>query len=352
VDLSIVIPVYNEEGSLPPLLQELCEVLGATGLAYEVLCVDDGSSDRSYEVLRELSHEYPFLVVIQLRRNFGQTAAMQAGFDAARGNVVVPMDADLQYDPADIPKMLERLDQGYDIVAGWRADRRDTFINRRLPSIIANRLISATTGVHLHDYGCTIKVIRRDLVKEIRLYGELHRFIPAVASLIGARICEVKVNHRPRRLGTSKYGIGRTVRVVLDLMAVLFMGSYMARPIQIFGLAGLTSGIMGFLLCSFLAVQKIVYGHALADRPLLLLGVLLIVMGVQLVSIGLVGEVVARTYHESQGKPPYHVRTWLRGGVEQAAVARSLLTTPARLSEPAPSETNARAHGPNDGSRE
>jgi glycosyltransferase involved in cell wall biosynthesis len=345
VDLSIVIPVYNEEGSLPPLMQELSSVLGATALSYEVLCVDDGSSDRSYEVLRELSRTFPSLVAIRLRRNFGQTAAMQAGFDAARGDVVVPMDADLQYDPADIPAMLERLNQGYDVVAGWRAARRDTFINRRLPSMIANRLISATTGVHLHDYGCTIKVIRRELVKELRLYGELHRFIPAVASLVGARICEVKVNHRPRQLGKSKYGIGRTVRVVLDLMAVLFMGSYMARPIQIFGLAGLASGGAGFLVCSYLALQKLVYGQALADRPLLLLGVLLIVMGVQLVSIGLVAEVVARTYHESQGKPPYHVRSWLRGGVEQAAVPRSIPPSPERLAEPGAVDTREHVPG-------
>lgn len=353
MDLSIVIPVYNEEGNLPPLLRELSLVLEASGLTYEVLCVDDGSSDRSFEVLRELSREYSSLVVIQLRRNFGQTAAMQAGFDAARGSVVVPMDADLQYDPADIPRIVERLNQGYDVVAGWRADRRDTFMNRRLPSMLANHLISATTRVRLHDYGCTIKGIRHELVKELRLYGDLHRFIPALASLVGARISEIKVNHRPRKHGKSNYGIGRTVRVVLDLMAVLFMGSYMARPIQIFGLAGLSSGITGLLLCGYLAVQKIVYGQPLADRPLLLLGVLLIIMGVQLVSIGLVAEVVARTYHEAQGKPPYHVRTWVRNGLEQAAVPRTVPPSITHSSEPAPPQTGAQAptHGPNYGSR-
>jgi glycosyltransferase involved in cell wall biosynthesis len=255
MDLSIIIPIYNEEHNLLPLLEEITSVLRATGRSYEIICVDDGSRDQSYEILRELSRKFASLIVVQLRRNFGQTAAMQAGFDAAQGRVIIPMDADLQYDPADIPKMLDRLDEGYDIVAGWRANRQDRFINRRLPSIIANWLISSTTKVQLHDYGCTIKAMRRELVKELKLYGELHRFIPAIASLVGARICEVKVNHRARQHGQSKYGIGRTIRVILDLLTVLFMRSYITRPIQVFGLAGLTLGGAGLLICSWLVVH-------------------------------------------------------------------------------------------------
>jgi glycosyltransferase involved in cell wall biosynthesis len=320
MDLSIIIPIYNEEQNLLPLLEEITSVLKATGRSYEIICVDDGSRDQSYEILRELSRKFASLIVVQLRRNFGQTAAMQAGFDAAQGRVIIPMDADLQYDPADIPKMLDRLDEGYDIVAGWRANRQDRFINRRLPSIIANWLISSTTKVQLHDYGCTIKAMRRELVKELKLYGELHRFIPALASLVGARICEVKVNHRARQHGQSKYGIGRTIRVILDLLTVLFMRSYITRPIQVFGLAGLTLGGAGLLICSWLVVQKFLYNVALAERPLLLLGVLLILMGVQLLSLGLVAEVVARTYHEAQNKPPYYVRNWLRQGKEHSVL--------------------------------
>jgi glycosyltransferase involved in cell wall biosynthesis len=316
MDLSIIIPIYNEEHNLLPLLEEITSVLRATGRSYEIICVDDGSRDQSYEILRELSRKFASLIVVQLRRNFGQTAAMQAGFDAAQGRVIIPMDADLQYDPADIPKMLDRLNEGYDIVAGWRANRQDKFINRRLPSIIANWLISSTTKVQLHDYGCTLKVMRRELVKEMKLYGELHRFIPAIASFVGARICEVKVNHRARQHGRSKYGLGRSVRVILDLLTVLFMRSYIARPIQVFGLAGLVLGGVGFLICSWLVMEKYLYGIALAERPLLLLGVLLVLVGVQLVSLGLIAEVVARTYHEAQNKPPYYVRCWLHKGKE------------------------------------
>jgi glycosyltransferase involved in cell wall biosynthesis len=316
IDISVVIPLFNEEQTLAPLLEEITSVLKVAVQNYEIVCVDDGSSDKSYEILRELSLKYPALVVIKLRRNFGQTAAMQAGFDVAKGKVIIPMDADLQYDPADIPLMLSKLEEGYDIVAGWRANRKDRFINRRLPSLVANWLISSTTKVKLHDYGCTIKAMRRELVKELKLYGELHRFIPAIASFVGARICEVKVNHRVRKHGKSKYGIGRTIRVVLDLLTVLFMRSYIARPIQVFGLTGLVLSGTGFLICSWLVVQKYLYNVALAERPLLLLGALLILMGVQLLSLGLVAEVVARTYHEAQNKPPYYVRNWLQQGKE------------------------------------
>jgi glycosyltransferase involved in cell wall biosynthesis len=245
------------------------------------------------------------------RRNFGQTAAMQAGIDAARGNTIVTMDADLQNDPRDIPKMLAKLDEGYDMVAGWRASRKDTFINRRLPSIIANWLISTTTNVRLHDYGCTIKAIRSDLAKEIRLYGEMHRFIPVMASLIGARIVEMPVNHRARQFGTSKYGIGRTFRVVLDLATVVFLQKYLVKPMQVFGFAGLVALGTGLAISAWLTYEKLFHGAALANRPLLLAGVLLVLVGVQLLSLGLVADVVGRTYHESQNKRPYHMRSWV-----------------------------------------
>ncbi|MGD8859779.1 MAG: glycosyltransferase family 2 protein [Myxococcales bacterium] len=319
MDLSVVVPVYNEEESLGELVAELRDALDPTGLSYEVVCVDDGSSDRSFEVLTELSREHSMLVVCRFRRNFGQTAAMQAGLDAARGAVVATLDADLQNDAHDIPAMVEKLDEGYDLIAGWRAKRKDTFINRRLPSILANRLISSTTSVRLHDYGCTLKVMRAEVAKELRLYGEMHRFIPVMAALVGARICEMPVNHRARKFGTSKYGIGRTTRVVLDLLTVLFLQSYLARPMQVFGLGGLMLGGLGFLISGWLAIEKLFFGAQLANRPLLLLGALLLLVGVQLVSLGLVADVLGRTYHEAQGKPPYYVREWVRGGNAEPA---------------------------------
>jgi len=224
------------------------------------------------------------------------------------------MDADLQNDPQDIPAMLDKLDEGFDMVTGWRFERKDAFINRRLPSIFANFLIARTTGIRLHDYGCSLKAMRAELAKELRLYGEMHRFIPVMASLVGARIAEVKVKHHPRKFGRSKYGIGRTIRVTLDLLTVLFLQSYLARPMQVFGLSGLLCLIMGFGISAYLAVQKLAFGAELADRPLLLLGVILILVGVQLVSLGLVAEVLGRTYHEAQGKRPYHIREWVVGG--------------------------------------
>ena len=313
MDLSIVIPVYNEEESIPLLLQEIRDAIVPTGMSYEVICVDDGSRDGSYPLLKELSAQDPALVVISFRRNFGQTAAMQAGLDQARGELVALMDADLQNDPADIPAMVAKLEEGYDLVAGWRADRKDTFINRRLPSILANGLISRTTKVKLHDYGCTLKVMTKDVAKDLRLYGEMHRFIPAIANWSGARICEVKVNHRARQFGVSKYGISRTIRVVLDLMVVLFIQGYQVKPMQVFGLGGVMSGMAGFFVCAWLAVDKLVYGAPLAERPLLLFGVLLIIVGVQLLSMGLLADLLARTYHESQGKTTYTVRHRLVG---------------------------------------
>lgn len=313
LDLSVVVPVYHEEESLPHLLDEIHAALRPTDLHYEIVLVDDGSTDRSFEIMEAAAAEDPALHLVRFRRNFGQTAAMQAGLDAARGDVVVTMDADLQNDPNDIPMMLAKLDEGYDLVAGWRADRQDAFINRRLPSIIANRIISRTTSVELHDYGCTLKAMRHDVAKQLRLYGEMHRFIPAIANWIGVRIAEVKVNHRARRYGHSKYGIGRTIRVILDLMLVLFFQQFLVKPMQVFGLVGLMSGFVGFLICAWLGFQKIVFDAALADRPMLLLGVMLIVVGVQLISLGVVADLLMRTYHESQGKPAYHVRTRIVG---------------------------------------
>jgi glycosyltransferase involved in cell wall biosynthesis len=286
--------------------------LRPTGLRYEIVLVDDGSRDKTFPILQERAKTDPALTVVTFRRNFGQTAAMQAGFDHARGDIIATIDADLQNDPKDIPRLLEQIHQGYDMVAGWRADRKDTFINRRLPSMLANWLISWITGVKLHDYGCTLKVMKSEVAKELRLYGEMHRFIPVVASWQGVRIIEAKVNHRARMFGTSKYGIGRTIRVVLDLMTVRFIQSYLARPMQIFGLAGFLCFMAGAVLSAYLAVQKLIYGSPLAERPLLLLGVLLIVVGVQLVSLGLVADVLARTYFESQKKPSYYVRQVVR----------------------------------------
>lgn len=311
--LSIIAPIFNEEESIPLLLQELHNALDHTGLSFEIILVDDGSEDQSFQLLTEAAETDPALVVIQFRRNFGQTAALQAGLDAARGKQVVLMDADLQNDPADIPRMLAQLDQGYDLVAGWRADRKDAFLNRRLPSMIANRIISTTTKVSLHDYGCTLKAMTRELAKELRLYGEMHRFIPAVANWVGVRVVEMKVNHRARQFGTTKYGIGRTIRVVLDLITVRFMQTYLVRPMQVFGLAGTLTTFLGLLICTYLVGQKLILGQDIGSRPLLMLGVLLIVVGVQLLSLGLVADVVSRTYHESQDKPPYYVRARIVG---------------------------------------
>jgi glycosyltransferase involved in cell wall biosynthesis len=313
LELSVVIPVYNEQENIRLLIDEVHASVRPLGVSYEIVLIDDGSRDKSFTLLKEAAAADEALTLIRFRRNFGQTPAMQAGLDAARGKVVVTMDADLQNDPADIGRMLEKLNEGYDLVAGWRKDRKDAFINRKLPSMIANWLISATTQVRLHDYGCTLKAMRGDLAKQLRLYGEMHRFIPAVAAFIGATIVEMPVNHRPRRFGQSKYGIGRTLRVVLDLITVRFLQQYLTRPMQVFGLLGLILLGAGVGINGWLAVEKIAFGHNLADRPLLLLGVLLIVIGVQLLSLGLLADVVSRTYHEAQNRRPYFVRELHRG---------------------------------------
>ena len=306
--LSIVIPIYNEEENVKPLYSELKEVLDTLGHDYEIIFIDDGSRDSSLVLLEEIQQQDEQVVVISFRRNFGQTAAMSAGFDYATGDVIVTMDGDLQNDPHDIPGMFEKLSEGYDLVSGWRFKRQDSFLNRRLPSMIANKIISVVTGVHLHDYGCTLKIFRKEITRGIHLYGEMHRFIPAIASGVGGEIAELKVNHRPRRFGTSKYGISRTIRVVLDLMTVKFLLSYATRPIQVFGLLGILSGGIGFCIAMILTIERQFFGMPLANRPLLLLAVLLIFMGMQFISMGLLAELQARTYHESQRKPIYVVR--------------------------------------------
>ena len=306
--LSVVIPIYNEEENIRPLHEELRSVLDGLDCEGEIVYVDDGSSDRSLEILEEIQGRDPDVVVVSFRRNFGQTAAMAAGFDYASGEVIVTMDGDLQNDPRDIPTLLEKMNEGYDLVSGWRHNRQDAFLNRKLPSMIANRIISAVTGVHLHDYGCTLKMFRSEITRGIRLYGEMHRFIPAIASGMGSRIAEVRVNHRPRRFGTSKYGISRTIRVILDLMTVKFLLSYATRPIQVFGLLGIISGGLGFLIALVMTIQRQFFDIPLGNRPLLLLAVLLIFMGMQFISMGLLGELQARTYHEAQNKPIYTVR--------------------------------------------
>jgi len=306
--LSLVIPVYNEAESLGPLFAELTGALATLGRPVEVVAVDDGSTDGSFACLAALAHGDPRIRIVRLARNYGQTAALAAGIEHARAPVIVSMDADLQNDPADIPRLLALLDQGVDVVNGWRSPRRDPWLTRRVPSQIANRLISLVTGTRLHDYGCTLRAMRTSVARELRLYGELHRFIPALAADLGARIAEVKVNHRPRTLGTSKYGLSRTLRVFLDLLTVKFLSGFSTRPIQLFGLFGLICAAAGLGLTAYLGFERIVLGVRLANRPLVLLAILMAVVGVQFVSLGLLGEMLVRTYHESQAKPIYRVR--------------------------------------------
>ncbi|WP_306534232.1 glycosyltransferase family 2 protein [Geobacter sp.] len=308
MDLSIVVPIYNEEENIPHLHERVTAAMAGAGIDYELILVDDGSSDGSFACLREIAEGDPRVKVIRFRRNFGQTAAMAAGFDAATGRVVVPMDGDLQNDPADIPMLLAKIDEGYDVVSGWRKDRQDTFINRRLPSILANGLISRMTGVHLHDYGCTLKAYRREVLDGVNLYGEMHRFVPALASQVGARVTELPVRHHPRLHGTSKYGISRTTRVVLDLMTVKFLLSYSTKPIQLFGKWGIYTIIAGIATGSLTLWMKFFEGMSMNRNPLLIVTAFLLFGGVQLIALGLLGEVNARTYHESQGKPIYVVR--------------------------------------------
>jgi glycosyltransferase involved in cell wall biosynthesis len=311
LDLSIVVPVYEERDNLKPLHEQITSALDALPYTSEIVYVDDGSQDGSVDVLREIAAGDSRTRAVRFRRNFGQTAAMSAGFDYARGAVIITMDADLQNDPADIGMLMDKLADGYDIVSGWRKNRQDGFVLRKLPSRLANRLICRVTGVYLHDFGCTLKAYRREVVENIRLYGEMHRFIPALAHWIGAETTEVVVNHRARVWGRSKYGISRTIRVVLDLVTIAFLMNFSTRPIQVFGRIGLASGFAGTVICAWLTVAKFVApaSNSLLERmPMLLLGVLLIFVGVQFITMGLLGELMTRTYHEAQGKPIYVVR--------------------------------------------
>jgi len=313
LDLSVVVPLYNEEGSLPHLIEQVLAALRPLPLRFEVVLVDDGSRDGTPALLRDLAGRVPELVAVLLRRNYGQTAAMAAGFDASRGAVLVTLDGDLQNDPADIPLLLSELNQGYDLVSGWRHQRQDAALQRLLPSRIANRLIARVTGVRLHDYGCSLKAYRREVVCDLNLYGELHRFLPALAFIEGARISEVKVNHHPRRFGESNYGLDRTFRVLMDLLTVWFMKRFLTRPMHVFGFGGLAAMGLGLLIGLWLVGEKLLLGSDIGDRPLLLMALLSFLTGVQLFCFGLLAELQMRTYHESQGRPIYRVRATLRG---------------------------------------
>lgn len=308
IDVSIVIPLLNEVENLELLYKKLDQALETLEKTCEIIFIDDGSTDGSFLLLKRFQAADDRVQVIRFRRNFGQTAAFSAGFDLARGAVIITMDADLQNDPADIARLLAKIDEGYDVVSGWRVDRQDKFLTRRLPSQAANYLISRLTGVYLHDYGCSLKAYRREVVKNIRLYGEMHRFIPALASWMGIQVAELPVNHAPRKFGRSKYGLGRILKVILDLLTVKFLLDYATRPIQIFGLMGLLCLGGGTGLGIYLTIIRLFFNEPLSDRPLLLLAILLSMLGVQLITMGLLGEMVIRTYHETQGKPIYMIR--------------------------------------------
>ena len=308
LDVSVVVPIKDEVESLPLLLEAISSTLTASKLNYEIICVDDGSSDGSAEFLKEQAQIRTDLKVVILRRNYGQTAAMSAGFNYAKAKVIVTLDADLQNDPADIPMLITKLDEGYDLVSGWRQNRQDGALNRLLPSKIANWLIRGATSVYIHDYGCSLKAYRAELVADMNLYGELHRFLPALAYIEGARITEVPVRHHARRFGQSKYGISRTFRVLMDLLTILFMKKFLTRPMHVFGLLGLISMVSGGGIGIYLTVVKLLFHVDIGNRPLLILAVLLLVTGVQLFCFGLLAELLMRTYHESQGRPIYRVR--------------------------------------------
>ena len=308
LDLSIVVPIYNEAESIESLVQAIANAVIETQLSYEIICVDDGSKDGSTEVLTQLATRRVDLKAVILRRNYGQTAAMAAGFESASGQVIITLDGDLQNDPADIPMLLAKLDEGYDLVSGWRKNRQDAALTRLLPSKIANIIIARVTGVRLHDYGCSLKAYRAELIADMNLYGELHRFLPALAFIEGARITEVPVRHHARRFGQSKYGLGRTIRVVMDLMTVFFMKKFLTRPMHVFGLGGVISLTTGVAMGLYLTIVKLFFNQNIGDRPLLILAVLLILTGVQLFCFGLVTELLMRTYHESQRRPIYRIR--------------------------------------------
>jgi len=314
-ELSVVIPVRNESPNIDELYRDLTEALTRWGKAYEVIVVDDGSTDDSFEKLCGWQQHDERWRIIRFRRNFGQTAAFAAGIREARGRLIATSDGDLQNDPSDLPAMVRRIDEGFDIVCGWRKDRKDPWLTRRLPSEMANKLISAATGVKLHDYGCSLKVFRSEVIKPLKLYGEMHRFLPATASEMGVAISEMPVNHRARRAGSSKYGLSRTFRVILDLATVKFLLSYSTRPLQMFGMIGLPMAAVGSLILAWLAYERLFGYQSIANRPMLFFGGLLAVIGVQFLTMGLLAEIMSRTYHESQDKPTYAIRE-IRQSVE------------------------------------
>ena len=308
LDLSIVVPIYNEAESLSHLIEAIANAVTITNLSYEIICVDDGSIDGSTTILTDLARQRSDLKAVILRRNYGQTPAMAAGFENAQAKAIVTLDGDLQNDPADIPLLLDKLSEGYDLVSGWRKQRQDAALTRLLPSKVANWIIGQVTGVKLHDYGCSLKAYRSELVADMNLYGELHRFLPALAYIEGARITEIPVRHHARRYGKSKYGLGRTIRVIMDLLTVFFMKKFLTKPMHVFGFWGLLSLISGVLMGIYLTVIKLLMGQNIGDRPLLILSVLLILTGIELFSFGLLAELLMRTYHESQKRPIYRIR--------------------------------------------
>jgi len=312
VKVSIVIPIFNEEESIPQLVQEVLMTMRSTKNSFEIVLVNDGSKDRSAEVLEDLSKHIPEITCVLLRKNYGQTAAMAAGFDISNGEIIVSIDGDLQNDPADIPLLINKLNQGYDLVCGWRYDRKDPEISRKLPSKIANKLIRKVTGIHLNDYGCSLKAYRKEILSDIKLYGELHRFLPVLANIEGAKITEIKVNHRPRKHGLSKYGIDRTFRVMMDLLTVWFLNRFLTRPMYVFGFGGIIAILSSSIASIYLLTMKII-GEDIGNRPLLTFSLVLGITGVQLFCFGLLGELQIRTYHESQGRPIYRIRKTFKG---------------------------------------
>jgi len=306
--ISIIVPVFNESESIGFLLDEVIDVMASHNFNFELIVVNDGSKDNTHKVLKQLSFKIKELSVISLRKNYGQTAAMSAGFDNSTGDIVITMDGDLQNDPNDIPKLISEINNGYDLICGWRFDRKDKLINRKIPSKIANKLIAHVTGLKLHDYGCSLKAFKKEIIDDIKLYGELHRFLPVLANIEGARIKEIKVNHRRRQYGSSKYGIDRTFRVLMDLLTVWFMTKFLTRPMYGFGFVGIISILTSLAMSSYLIVLKIM-GADIGNRPLLMFALILGIAGVQLFSFGLLSELLIRTYHESQNRPIYRIRS-------------------------------------------
>lgn len=332
LDISVVIPIYNEFDSISLVLQAVQQVMATTAYTYEVICVDDGSTDGSVQQLRQMVDRIAQLQVVLLRRNYGQTAALAAGFDLARGQIIVTLDGDLQNDPADIPRLVATLTQGFDLVSGWRHQRQDHALTRLLPSKLANWLIARVTGVNLHDYGCALKAYRAEVLRDMNLYGELHRFLPALAFIEGARITEIPVTHHPRRFGQSKYGLGRTLGVMMDLLTVYFMKKFLTKPMHIFGSLGLVSMLAGLVIGFFLVLVKFGTGQDIGDRPLLILAIVLFLTGIQLFSFGLLAELSMRTYHESQRRPIYRVREVL--GQPSAPPELEVTSLPSELPPP------------------